>query len=97
MAGLVTPYAGTETVMTDLTTIGDARNSMLSVKLDQVFYCLISLLFPTQTGCLSCTGTDESVGPQLSDNVSGQTVIDPKGYLTDLQSMTSVKSASDVG
>eukprot|EP00124_Ichthyophonus_hoferi_P000393 Ihof_evm3s14 gene=Ihof_evmTU3s14 len=68
MAGLTTPYGGTESTMTDLTTIGDARNSMLSVKLDQ-----------------------------LSDNVSGQTVIDPKGYLTDLQSMTSVKAASEVG
>lgn len=42
----------------DLQQMGDARNSMLGVKLDQV-----------------------------SDSVSGQTVVDPKGYLTDLNSM----------
>ena len=34
---------------------------------------------------------------KASDSVTGQTVIDPKGYLTDLQSMTSVKSATEVG
>ena len=28
-----------------------------------------------------------SVLTQVSDSVSGQTVVDPKGYLTDLQSM----------
>lgn len=35
---------------------------------------------------------------QVSDSVSGQTVVDPKGYLTDLQSMipTSASSISDV-
>jgi pre-mRNA-processing factor 6 len=34
---------------------------------------------------------------KASDSVTGQTVIDPKGYLTDLQSMTSVRSATEVG
>ena len=43
----------------DLNQIGEARNSMLGIKLDQV-----------------------------SDSVSGQTVVDPKGYLTDLNSIT---------
>jgi len=38
--------------------IGQARNTLMNIKLTQV-----------------------------SDSVSGQTVVDPKGYLTDLQSM----------
>lgn len=42
----------------DLRKIGQARNTLMNVKLSQV-----------------------------SDNVTGQTVVDPKGYLTDLQSM----------
>lgn len=42
----------------DLRKIGQARNTLMTVKLSQV-----------------------------SDSVSGQTVVDPKGYLTDLQSM----------
>uniref|UniRef100_A0A0N5APJ7 Pre-mRNA-processing factor 6 n=1 Tax=Syphacia muris TaxID=451379 RepID=A0A0N5APJ7_9BILA len=42
----------------DLRKIGQARNAIMDIKLNQV-----------------------------SDSVSGQTVVDPKGYLTDLQSM----------
>lgn len=42
----------------DLRKMGQARNTLMNVKLNQV-----------------------------SDSVSGQTVVDPKGYLTDLQSM----------
>lgn len=42
----------------DLRKIGQARNTLMDIKLNQV-----------------------------SDSVSGQTVVDPKGYLTDLQSM----------
>ncbi|KAK6053592.1 hypothetical protein COOONC_08905, partial [Cooperia oncophora] len=42
----------------DLIKIGQARNKIMDIKLNQV-----------------------------SDSVSGQTVVDPKGYLTDLQSM----------
>ncbi|KAL5494082.1 hypothetical protein EMCRGX_G015354 [Ephydatia muelleri] len=63
--GLNTPFPGTMTpgfstsTRIDLNQIGEARNSMLGIKLDQV-----------------------------SDSVSGQTVVDPKGYLTDLNSIT---------
>ncbi|XP_070533546.1 pre-mRNA-processing factor 6-like [Ptychodera flava] len=64
-AGLMTPYPGTMSsgMMTpsgdvDLRKIGEARNTLMDIKLNQV-----------------------------SDSVSGQTVVDPKGYLTDLQSM----------
>ena len=42
----------------DLRKIGQARNTLMDIKLTQV-----------------------------SDSVEGQTVVDPKGYLTDLQSM----------
>ncbi|KAI9183452.1 U4/U6 x U5 tri-snRNP complex subunit Prp1 [Blastocladiella emersonii ATCC 22665] len=51
---------------TDFVEMGEARDRVLGVKLDQV-----------------------------SDSVSGQTVVDPKGYLTDLNSM-GVKSMSDI-
>lgn len=30
---------------------------------------------------------------QVSDSVSGQTVVDPRGYLTDLQSMITIRGA----
>lgn len=70
LGGFMTPYPGAATPGTmtpgfatssrlDLNQIGEARNSMLGIKLDQV-----------------------------SDSVSGQTVVDPKGYLTDLNSIT---------
>ncbi|GFS30001.1 pre-mRNA-processing factor 6 [Trichonephila inaurata madagascariensis] len=75
--GLMTPYPGTNTpggIMTpgwatssvdlDLRKIGQARNALMDIKLNQV-----------------------------SDSVSGQTVIDPKGYLTDLQSMIPMHGA----
>jgi len=52
-SGMLTPTGDL-----DLRKIGQARNSLMNVKLSQV-----------------------------SDSVSGQTVVDPKGYLTDLQSM----------
>ena len=57
-------YGGMETPMglatpdLDLRKVGEARNTLMGMRLSQV-----------------------------SDSVSGQTVIDPKGYLTDLQSM----------
>ncbi|KAG7544452.1 PRP1 splicing factor N-terminal [Arabidopsis suecica] len=47
---------GSETPWTDLTSVGEGRGLMLSLKLDR-----------------------------LSDSLSGQTVVDPKGYLTDLK------------
>ncbi|KAL7057496.1 hypothetical protein AAHC03_016816 [Spirometra sp. Aus1] len=57
--GLTTPFgAQTPTGDIDMKKIGQARTSLMDIKLNQV-----------------------------SDSVSGQTVVDPKGYLTDLQSM----------
>ncbi|XP_032815124.1 pre-mRNA-processing factor 6 [Petromyzon marinus] len=65
--GLNTPYPGSMTpsgLMTpgagelDMRKIGQARNTLMDMRLSQV-----------------------------SDSVSGQTVVDPKGYLTDLNSM----------
>ncbi|PVD31927.1 hypothetical protein C0Q70_07353 [Pomacea canaliculata] len=63
--GLTTPFGsitpiGSATPMgdIDMKKIGQARNTLMDIKLTQV-----------------------------SDSVSGQTVVDPKGYLTDLQSM----------
>merc|ERR1719197_1355811 len=69
--GLATPMpgssAGGASTIADLTTIGEARGSVLGVKLDQV-----------------------------SDSVQGQTVVDPKGYLTDLASMA-IPTDADIG
>lgn len=56
--GFSTPGMLTPTGDLDLRKIGQARNTLMNVKLSQV-----------------------------SDSVEGQTVVDPKGYLTDLQSM----------
>lgn len=56
--GFATPGMLTPTGDLDLRKIGQARNTLMNVKLSQV-----------------------------SDSVEGQTVVDPKGYLTDLQSM----------
>ncbi|XP_018318977.1 pre-mRNA-processing factor 6 isoform X2 [Agrilus planipennis] len=58
MPGVSTPGMLTPTGDMDLRKIGQARNTLMNVKLSQV-----------------------------SDSVTGQTVVDPKGYLTDLQSM----------
>mmetsp|Transcript_38634 Transcript_38634/g.114846 ORF Transcript_38634/g.114846 Transcript_38634/m.114846 type:complete len:937 (+) Transcript_38634:36-2846(+) len=66
-AGSATPLPGGATPLTDLKAIGAARNSVLSVKLDQ-----------------------------MSDSVSGQTVVDPKGYLTDLNSVK-VSTEAEIG
>uniref|UniRef100_T1JN63 Pre-mRNA-processing factor 6 n=1 Tax=Strigamia maritima TaxID=126957 RepID=T1JN63_STRMM len=56
--GFATPGMLTPSGDLDLCKIGQARNTLMDIKLNQV-----------------------------SDSVSGQTVVDPKGYLTDLQSM----------
>lgn len=65
MSGLKTVISGTTTGLLsstpshlDLKKIGQARNTLMDIKLNQA-----------------------------SDSVTGQTVVDPKGYLTDLQSM----------
>ncbi|KAL9962298.1 hypothetical protein ACROYT_G031386 [Oculina patagonica] len=77
--GLQTPFPGgvtpggmttgfsTPSADLDLIKIGEARKSLVGVKLDQA-----------------------------SDSVSGQTVVDPKGYLTDLQSLTP-SAGGDIG
>ncbi|VDP10622.1 unnamed protein product [Soboliphyme baturini] len=62
-SGILTPgwtssTASSASTDLDLRKIGQARNQLMDMKLNQV-----------------------------SDSVSGQTVVDPKGYLTDLQSM----------
>ncbi|ORX89923.1 hypothetical protein K493DRAFT_288684 [Basidiobolus meristosporus CBS 931.73] len=65
--GFATP-AGTDSgMMTNFVEIGQARDKVLSLKLDQI-----------------------------SDSVSGSTNIDPKGYLTDLNSIV-VKSDAEIG
>ncbi|CAG2165270.1 unnamed protein product [Oppiella nova] len=56
--GLLTPGGFVTPGNLDLRKIGQARNTLMDLKLNQA-----------------------------SDSVSGQTVVDPKGYLTDLQSM----------
>ncbi|VDQ10505.1 unnamed protein product [Trichobilharzia regenti] len=59
LGGLTTPFTSQSAQMDiDMKKIGEARTSLMDIKLTQV-----------------------------SDSVSGQTVVDPKGYLTDLQSM----------
>ena len=77
MTGLKTPFTdgtgsivGTKSVVPgdlDLRKIGQARNTLMDLKLNQV-----------------------------SDSVTGQTVIDPKGYLTDLQSMIPSIGTTDI-
>ncbi|CAG8498054.1 301_t:CDS:10 [Ambispora gerdemannii] len=54
-------------MMTNFIEIGQARDKVLSLKLDQI-----------------------------SDSVSGQTTVDPKGYLTDLNSVV-IKSDAEIG
>jgi pre-mRNA-processing factor 6 len=70
MSGFVDPMTGLQTPalsgLADLTTIGKARDQVLSVRLDRA-----------------------------SDSVTGQTVVDPTGYLTDMNSVK-VASSSDV-
>ena len=58
LPGDATPGFNTPASDIDMKKIGQARNTLMDIKLTQV-----------------------------SDSVSGQTVVDPKGYLTDLQSM----------
>jgi pre-mRNA-processing factor 6 len=67
----------------DLRQVGSARNAMMSVKLDQVgTQCIIIIVFSFI---------------KASDNVKGQTVVDPKGYLTELNSSTNPLASSNVG
>ena len=68
MGGIATPAnaSSSDGTITDFVSFGQARDKVLSLKLDQV-----------------------------SDSVSGQTTIDPKGYLTDLGSLD-IKSDSEI-
>lgn len=98
----------------DLRKIGQARNAIMDIKLNQVFYNILIFLsdFSMQAWCPGYYVCSQVfnwqnaflAGPyfglcqffqvvwnsfnlQVSDSVTGQTVVDPKGYLTDLQSM----------
>ncbi|RUS26071.1 PRP1 splicing factor, N-terminal-domain-containing protein [Jimgerdemannia flammicorona] len=66
LGGLETPALDSG-MMTNFVEIGQARDKVLGLKLDQ-----------------------------MSDSVAGQTVIDPKGYLTDLNSVA-LKSDAEIG
>lgn len=66
LGGIATPSLDSG-MMTDFKQIGEARDKVLGLKLDQ-----------------------------LSDSVSGKTNIDPKGYLTDLNSVV-LKSDAEIG
>ena len=103
MGGLETPGRGLATplgmVTPDLKEYGDTRKKLLEAKLKGV-----CILFPPAASSLS---TVLSLSPfissslltsisQVSDSVSGQTVVDPKGYLTDLSSIK-VTSDAEIG
>lgn len=74
--GVATPGMLTPTGDMDLRKIGQARNTLMNVKLSQVNFFHNVHIFPFRFFFL-----------KVSDSVTGQTVVDPKGYLTDLQSM----------
>lgn len=76
--------------------IGQARNTLMDMRLSQVTTSpRVSSVeqFIDKRDAVSCVrGGDSPPFPppglsQVSDSVSGQTVVDPKGYLTDLNSM----------
>ncbi len=81
--GFDTPADGT---LTNLVEMGQARDNLLSLKLDQV-----SLMVPCKL-----YGSDQY--PKISGAVSSgtSTSIDPKGYLTDLNSVV-LKSDAEIG
>ncbi|KAH8026487.1 hypothetical protein HPB51_020979 [Rhipicephalus microplus] len=98
--GLTTPFPGTSTpgwatpsADLDLRKIGQARNTLMDIKLNQCGCCLVGPVLPILMGYvvnavqLKLTLWFFLNVSQVSDSVSGQTVVDPKGYLTDLQSM----------
>lgn len=67
MGGGMTPMPGGMTPLTDLNQVGEARKTVLSLKLKEA-----------------------------GDSVSGQTNVDPKGYLTDLNSLK-INSEAEIG
>jgi len=64
----ITPTESTRGNLTNLTELGGARSTVISVKLDRI-----------------------------SDSVTGQSVVDPKGYLTSLNSNSILGSDADIG
>uniref|UniRef100_A0A672TAR7 Pre-mRNA-processing factor 6 n=1 Tax=Sinocyclocheilus grahami TaxID=75366 RepID=A0A672TAR7_SINGR len=88
--GLNTPYPGgmtPEAGELDMRKIGQARNTLMDMRLSQVthhiaFNCKLNYFEESQKFLQSICWC-----LQVSDSVSGQTVVDPKGYLTDLNSM----------
>ncbi len=79
----------------DMRKIGQARNTLMDMRLSQVtndrpLPCSIihTLLLSQYTGFIAFSYLCLLfIYLQVSDSVSGQTVVDPKGYLTDLNSM----------
>ena len=63
-------------------------------------YCTLQIYYKTIWSQFSCCtlilSTIYVFDLQASDSVSGQTVVDPKGYLTDLQSLTP-SAGGDIG
>jgi pre-mRNA-processing factor 6 len=80
--------------MTDLVEIGNARDKVLSLKLDQVSFVFLSqhigILQAIDLVYLLLQASQGSVTPGSSST------IDPKGYLTDLNSMV-VQSDAQIG
>lgn len=100
LGGLNTPYPGSMTpgLMTpgtgelDMRKIGQARNTLMDMRLSQVSnnHPLCCCVIHTLLASSPFAGFIISypyISLQVSDSVSGQTVVDPKGYLTDLNSM----------
>jgi len=68
--------------------------------LSQYQFCFVchstsSVFLSQYQFCFVCHIISSVVLLQVSDSVSGQTVVDPKGYLTDLNSITP-QSSGDI-
>lgn len=104
LGGLNTPYPGSMTPGTgelDMRKIGQARNTLMDMRLSQVSHspslAALSFTMYCDLGQQAAARLNNwliyyslsfsCVCLQVSDSVSGQTVVDPKGYLTDLNSM----------
>lgn len=65
---------------------------MIHIEQCQNLLCFVTDIVPMSAVCkffCVCHHAENALfsGIKVSDSVSGQTVVDPKGYLTDLQSM----------
>jgi pre-mRNA-processing factor 6 len=84
--GFETPAGEGDGALTNLVAIGQARDNLLSLKLDQVSWTVV---LPLRLSL--------SRAYQISDSVSGSSsTIDPKGYLTDLNSVH-IKTEAEIG